>query len=158
MNECSSGKLELSIAGKRSDEYEEIVQASKVGCDCQDFEACLKVGIQWFDWIIAADERYRSALYDGKASYDKGTEDALERYLRNWHQKSAIVLDRAAHYGSLGFELSGLAEFQRRCEEAAAMVDSLDESEHDGIMSEPLIILRDQALHEHRNDQTAEFI
>jgi len=131
---------------------------SKVGCDCKDFDACLKVGIQYFDWIIASDERYRSALYDGKTPYDVELENALEFLMRGWHQKCGPVLEAAQHYVELGFEIDGLAEFKRRCKEAAAIVDSLDENEGDRIMGQPLIILRDQALVEHDNGTTAEFI
>jgi hypothetical protein len=153
-----SGRLELAIARKRSDEYDEVVRMSNDGCDCKDFEVCLRVGIQYFDWIIASDERYRSALYNGKTAYDKEVEDALENLIRGWHRNGELVLKAAQQFSQLGFDVEGMAEFQRRFDEAAAIVESLDETDEDRIMSQPLIDLRDQAVLEHERGTTTEFI
>jgi hypothetical protein len=153
-----AGDLELRIARNRSDEFDEVVRLSKEGCDCKDFEACLKLGIQYFDWIVASDERYRSALYDGKTAYDKEFENTLAMLMRGFHHNCQQILEMAAVFSKRNYELPALAQFEMRCREAAAIVDSLDETDGDRIMSEPLIILQDRAILEHQNEQTAEFI
>jgi len=154
----SAGDLELKIARMRTNEYDEVVRLSKESCDCRDFEACLKLGIQYFDWIIASDERYRSALFDGKTAYDAKFEGTLAQMVRHFHQHCQQILEVANNFSKLNYELPDLAQFEMRCREASAIVESLDETGSDGIMSGPLTILQDQAILEHRNEQTAEFI
>jgi hypothetical protein len=154
----SAGGLEMEIARKRSAEYDEVVRRSKESCNCHDFEACLKLGIQYFDWIVASDERYRSALYSGKATYDADFEGKLAKMMREFHQRCQQVLKVAEYFSKQNYDLPDLAHFEMRCREAAAIVESLDETAGDRIMSPQLLILQDRAISEHQNEQTAEFI
>ena len=155
---AQSESLEMRIARRHADEYDEIVAQSDEARDCQDCEACLKLGIQAFDWILGADESYRKGVYEGKCGYDKEIEEALGDLIRRWHQRCGQVLKWARHHVSLGFDVAHLADFERRCKESEAIVESLTEPEGDRIMSEPLILLQDKALEEHGDGQTAEFV
>ncbi len=149
----------MRIARRQADDYDELLmQQSEEACDCHDCQSSIKLGIQVFDWIIGADRSYRKALYAGRANYDQLMEVALAELLRRWYAKCDGVLKWAKYHEKLGFEVARLAEFKQRCEEARAMVRSLDESKGDRIMREPLIILRDKALDDHLNGQTAEFV
>ena len=154
--------LELKIARSQADEYggiiqRNIVELSDEACDCRDCEAVIKFGIQHFDWLMAADERYRSDVYAGKQQYSKKMEDALAYLVLRWHEQCGAVLEWAARHKRLGFDVAGLEEFQTRCDESAAIISSLQQAEGSKMMSDPLILLRDKALEEHRDGQTAEF-
>jgi hypothetical protein len=154
----TAGDLEMEIARKRSGEYDEVVRRSKESCNCHDFAAVLKLGIQYFDWIVASDERYRCALFDGKISYDAEFESNLSQMMRDFHQHCPPILEVAGYFSKQNYDLPDLAQFERRCREAAAIVESLDETDSDRIMSPQLLILQDRAISEHQNEQTAEFI
>src|SRR3972149_435617 len=157
-NSGQSEILELKIARNQADEYDEIVvRQSGEACDCRDCEAAIKFGIHLFDWLIDADQRYRSELYEGKLAYDKETEQAIEYLLRRWHQRCDDLVNWANRHVARGFDVVHLAEFQRRCEESTAIIAALDETKADQTMSEPLLLLRDKALEDHRNGQTADF-
>jgi hypothetical protein len=155
----TSGNLELAIARRQADDYDALVmQQSREACDCHDCESTMKLGIQVFDWIISADRTYRKNLFAGSHPYDAEMEAALAELLRRWHRQCDQVIQWANHHVGLGFDVANLSDFKNRREEASAMIKSLDDGDHDRIMSEPLILLRDQALEEHRNGQTAEFV
>jgi hypothetical protein len=151
--------MEMRIARRQADDYDELLmQQSREACDCHDCQSSMKLGIQVFDWIIDADKSYRKQLYEGKGTYSPVLEGALAGLLRRWYRQSDGMIAWAEHHVSLGFTVAHLAEFKRRCEEARAILKSLDESDNNRIMSEPLIVLRDNALEDHRNGQTAEFV
>jgi hypothetical protein len=153
-----SESLGLRITRNQAAEYEEIViQQSREACRCRDCESTIKLGVQVFDWIVDLDEDYRRDLFAGKGEYDKSLESDLEVLLRGWHRRCAEVIAWAEENIRLGFEVSNLDQFRDRCEQAKAMVASLDKAKNGNIMSEPLITLRDQALEDYRNGQTAEF-
>lgn len=156
-NSANAESLDLRIARNHADEYEQLIKQSKEACDCQDCQTCMKFGIHQFDWLIDTDQRYRSALYKGKSAHDPKLEQAIEFLMRRWHHGCADVIKWAKHHVQLGFDVAYLDEFQQRCEESAAIIRSLDEGKGDRMMSDPLILLRDQALEEHRDGQTAEF-
>jgi hypothetical protein len=152
------GALKLTIARRHADEYDNLITQSHEACDCQDCEACIRLGIQVVDWIIEADEGYRRALYDDPKLYDEETEKMLEFLMRRWQQKCETVIQWAQRNVDRGFTVNHFDEFKKRCASATAIVESLDDSPGDRVMSEPLIVLRDQALDDHRNGQTADFI
>lgn len=155
----TTGNLELAIARRQADDYDELVmQQSRDACDCHDCESALKLGNQVFDWIISADRTYRKNLFAGSHPYDAEIEAALAELLRRWHRQCENVIQWANHHVGMGFEVAHLSDFKSRCDEASAMLKSLDDCENNRIMSEPLILLRDQALEDHRNGQTAEFV
>lgn len=154
-----SENLELRIARRHGDDYDEVVvQQSEQARDCHDCESALKLGCEVFDWIIEADQRYRRDLYDRKRDHSQKIEDDLAFLIRRWHEKSIGILQWAQRQVDAGFDVAHFSDFQRRWEEAAAIVESLDEGRKDSPMSKPLIALRDQALHEHQHGETAEFI
>jgi hypothetical protein len=155
----TAGNLELAIARRQADDYDELVtQQSREACDCHDCESTMKLGVQVFDWIISADRTYRKDVFAGSGPYDPEMEAALAELLRRWHRQCDRVIQWANHHVGLGFDVANLSDFKTRCEEASAMLKSLDDRENERIMSEPLILLRDKALEEHRDGQTAEFV
>jgi hypothetical protein len=149
--------LKMRIARRRAEEYGNLIRESEEACDCQGCETCMKVGIQVFDWILDADQGFRRDVYEGKYPYDADMEDALEELMRHWYKLSAGAIKWAEKHISLGFDVAYFAEFKQRVEEASAMVEAFDDNGGQRTVSEPLILLRDQALEEHRNGQTAEF-
>jgi hypothetical protein len=156
-NAGHSEGLKMRIARRHADEYDDLIKQSNEACDCQDCETTLKLGIEVFDWIIDTDQEYRGDVYAEKRPYSQEMEEALEHLMRRWYGGCGVMIRWAEHHIQLGFEVSHLKEFKQRCEEAAGIVESLDEGKEDRIMSDPLIILRDKALEEHRNGQTAGF-
>jgi hypothetical protein len=151
------GSLKMRIARRHADEYDALIKESNEACDCQDCQTCMKLGIQVFDWIIDADQSYRQSLYKGESDYDPQMEGALAYLIRRWCENGEAVVRWAKRHVSLGFDVMHLDQFCQRLEEARAIIRSLNDDGSGRIMSEPLILLRDRALEEHRNGETAEF-
>jgi hypothetical protein len=68
------------------------------------------------------------------------------------------LLTRAERFAARGFQVNHLDEFRHSFGEATAIVASFDETDADRVLPEPLVALRDQALAEHRNSETSEFV
>jgi hypothetical protein len=136
--------------------YDLIMQQHYEAEDCCNCESCMELGNQVFDWIIEADQAYRRNLYAHPENFDEEVEAELEILMRGWQARCQEVIQWAERHAARGFSVTHFTDFRRRCEEATAIVESFDEGE--SVMAEPLIVLRDQALLEHRNGETSEFI
>jgi hypothetical protein len=152
------GNLALEIARKQLAFYDEVLQQHGEAMLCQDCEACLRLGVQAFESIIEADRAYRRSVNSKPEGFDPEEERKQVAMLRDWHSNSQSVKNWAIHFVERGFSVGSLEEFDRCYEEAAAIIDSFNESRADRTMSEPLIALRDEALESHRNGQTSEFV
>jgi hypothetical protein len=147
-----------SIARGQLAEFDRIVSLQAADDDralCDDY---LQLGIQVFQWILKADQDYRRGLYQNPALHNEATEAELESLLRGWLARGRLLLARADAISDAGRPAAHLAEFRQCCNEATAIVESWDESEDDPPMPEALILLRDQALIDHQNGETSEFV
>lgn len=147
-----------TIARGQLAEYDRVRNEHAAADDRGMCEAFLELGIQVFHWIIKADHDYRRALYQHPDRHDQAAEQELEALMQGWLASGRGVLEWAEHNAAAGWKSSHLAEFRRCFEEAAAIIDSFDDVERGGVMTDPLILLRDQAHLEHQNGETSEFI
>lgn len=135
-----------------SDESE-IMRDHREAMACLDCEAILQLGIDAFHWLVRADESARSAAYRGD-EVEEETFDMLAQLFHHWLKPCAVMNAWIAVQGERGYALSNLEEF-RKCErEVRAIVDSLTADE----LSDSVRNLRDAAVAEHRDGQTAEFV
>jgi hypothetical protein len=135
-----------------SDESE-IMRDHREALECLDCEAVLQLGIDAFNWLVLADETIRRATYRG-AEFDADTSVMMSQLFRHWLRPCAVVNQWIAVQKDRGYNLANLEEL-RRCErEVQAIVRSLDADS----LTEPMRGLRDSAVAEHRDGQTAEFV
>jgi hypothetical protein len=132
----------------------EIMQSHQQAMECLDCEAFLQVGIDAFRWLIRADETIRRSIYRGLAQYDKDTDQALRGLFIAWLRPCKIANQWIAVQQGRAYHLDNLDEF-RGCErEVLAIVQSMEADQLTDAMRE----LRDTAVMEHRNGETAEFV
>jgi hypothetical protein len=146
------------IARGQLAEYDRILADHAEAEDCETCESYLELGVQVFHWIIKADQEYRRELYQDSSTHNEAVEQELESLIRRWHARSQSMLSWAQRHLSRGFQLAHLDEFRQCAEEAAAIVDSFDDASGNQVMPAPLILLRDQALTDHQNGETSEFV
>lgn len=125
--------------------------------DCRDCEAFLQIGIDAFDWLMRADRVIRMAIYRGDRDFDPKIEDALRLLCKLWLKPCEFAKQWIALQQQKGYDIDNLAEFRRCMEEMQAIVGS-NAGESDGAIPEHIASLRDSAISEHLNGQTAEFI
>jgi hypothetical protein len=147
-----------AIARGQLAEYDRILADHAEAEDCGTCESYLELGIQVFHWIIKADQDYRRELYRDQTTYSETVERELETLMRRWHARSQAMLTWADRQIARGFQLAHLEDFRHCAEEAAAIVNSFDDTSGKHVMLPPLILLRDQALIDHQNGETSEFV
>lgn len=147
-----------SIARGQLAEYDRILADHAEAEDCGRCEAYMELGIQVFQWILRADQDYRRELYQNPNAHSEAGEKELESLVRGWLVHGQGLLQWAERFAARGFQVRHLEEFRRSFDEAAAIVASFDETDADRVMPEPLIVLRDQALLDHRHGETSEFV
>lgn len=147
-----------TIARGQLAEYDRILAEHAEAEDCGRCESFMELGIQVFQWILKADQDYRRELYANPKVHSEAVEQELESLVRGWLAHGAGLIDWAERNAVRGFQVKHIGEFRRSFEEATAIVASFDETAADRRMTEPLIVLRDEALIEHRNGETSEFV
>lgn len=146
-----------AIARGQLAEYDRILADHAEAEDCGTCESYLELGVQVFHWIIKADQDYRRELYQSQAAHSEAVERELETLMRRWHSRCQSMLAWADRQVARGFQVAHLDEFRQCTDEAAAIVESFEEGGQ-GAMPPPLILLRDQALLDHQNGETSEFV
>jgi hypothetical protein len=139
-------------------EFEDVMLPQREeAIDCRDCEAFLQLGIDAFEWICRADLALRAAAATGADEYTQRLDESLKEFCKRWlapreHAEAWIKrqLDR-------GFEVGNLAKFRQCCEEMRAIV-KFNSDHADKQIPDALIPLRDQALKDFDNGQTAEFV
>jgi hypothetical protein len=121
--------------------------------ECLDCDDLLKVGIDAFQWLVRADEVIRSAVYSGM-EYDAESDQILQRLFREWLAPCEWVNQWIAVHQQRGYDLAHLEAFRKCEQEVRSIVKSMDAD----VMTDPMRELRDLAIEEHRNGETAEFI
>jgi hypothetical protein len=147
-----------SIARGQLAEYDRILADHAEAVDCGRCEAYMELGIQVLQWILRADQDYRRELYRDPGVHNEAAERELETLVRGWLVHGKSLLAWAEGFATRGFQVHHLEEFRHSFEEATAIVASFDETDADRVLPEPVIVLRDQALVEHRNGETSEFV
>jgi hypothetical protein len=123
--------------------------------DGRDCEAYLQMGIESFDWLIRADRLIRLNVYRGKANFDAEAESAIQELCQIWLKPVAFAEQWIANQQSRGYEVSNLAAFRHRVEEMSAIVEAIEDATE--TLPTAIVQLRDEALQEHRDGETAEF-
>jgi hypothetical protein len=122
--------------------------------DCLDCEAFLQVGIDAYTWLVRADETIRKAIYLELAEYDPKTGSCIQELFRAWLNPCSFAHWWIDQQLKRGFQVDNLKEF-RECEnQVRAIVNSFDSD----ALTDPMRGLRDSAVTEHSNGETAEFV
>ncbi len=139
------------------DETSGLLAEHRQALDCLECEAFLQLGIDAFHWVMRADQAFRESIADGKLEFQEQIEDALRLLCRAWLNPCALAEPWIAQQQGQGYELDNLAEFRHCRTEMQAIVDSFQET---GPAELPAAMARmqDQALSEHANGETAEFV
>lgn len=139
---------------KYFDKQSKVLKEHYAAMECVDCEAFLQLGIDAFEWLVRADETIREAVFSGKMPHSAELETAIEKLFVAWQQPCRFANLWIQKQQERGFNLENLDKFQQCEEEVRAIVRSLD----DHTLKDPLVPLRDEALAEHANGQTAEFV
>jgi hypothetical protein len=124
-------------------------QEGREARECSDCQAALQLGIDAYHWLIRADQALRMA-----GQFDAEVAQAMEALIRQWQKNLPQINQWVDVQLRRGLTLDNLTQF-RQCEsEVAAIVRSFD----DHSLSESMRQLRDQAIAEHRDGKTAEYV
>lgn len=138
-------------------ESEGFIDQQTAALDCRDCEAFLQMGIDAFDWLERAEHALRAAAAEGAFDY---TAEVVEKFksLAKWWLRPC---DRAERWIKVqlerGFSIANLDRF-RQCHEEMLAIVAFDETSEQQPMPEALIALRDAALREFHDGETAEFV
>ena len=153
--------LAFRTAEKHVRNYEresaELMAAHREAIDCLDCEAFLQLGIDAFAWIMRADQALRVAAADGKIEYDDKLEDGLRALCRAWLKPCPCAQQWIEQQQQRGYNLDNLDPFRNCRDEMRAIVASFDATDDEKLPGK-IAALRDQALSELANGETAEFV
>lgn len=125
--------------------------------DCRDCESFLQLGIDAFDWIVRADQVLRGAMYQGFEGFDHNeAEDAIRALCRSWLAPCTRANEWAVVQNQRDFRVDNLDRFRQCCAEMQAIVNAQDAKEEP--LPDALADLQDEAIQEHLNGETAEFV
>ena len=137
---------------------DDVVQQHSEAMDCRDCEAFLQLGIDAFNWVIRADQVTRQVMFSGDSDFvPDDVEAAIRALCKLWLKPCDRANQWVAVQHSRGFKVDNLDAFRNCCVEMRAIVKA-QETEGNEDLPAKMAILRDQAIEEHRNGQTAEFI
>jgi len=122
--------------------------------DALDCDAYLQLGIDAFDWLVRADQQYRKLVFSDELESSPEFEAALEVLFRSWVPPRVCANRWIADVEKRGHGLQNVAEFRKREVDALSIVRFLDSDE----LTPAMQALRDRALAEFGNGETAEFI
>lgn len=141
-----------------SDECE-LVQDHREGSECRECEAFLQLGIDAFRWLVRADETIRGAIYTGGAEHDARADESLRSLFRAWLRPCDFANQWIAAQQGRGYHLGNLDEFRASEREVRSIVKAWDANVADAdVLTDAMRDLRDSAVTEHRNGETAEFV
>ena len=98
----------------------------------------------------------RAAAVEGKLEYTEELEQSLEALAKAWLKPCDLAERLITARQERNFEPDNLTEFRYCCKEMRAIVE-FNESWQNESLPPGLAKLRDEALAEHRNGETAEF-
>jgi len=132
----------------------ELLPEHEGATECLDCEAFLQVGIDAFHWLIRADETIRLATYRRLLTHNPRVEQSLHSLARAWLQSSEAANRWIEFHQQRGERLENLDEFCKCEAEMRAMV----RAQGGDTMTDAMRALRDSAVAEHRNGETADFV
>lgn len=131
------------------------IQQHKQALDCWNCQAFIQLGIESYEWLIKADMMFRKCFYSGKIEYDANIEGMLEELFRRWLVPCKFANEWIDEQYKRGFVLENLKEFRKCEEEMIAIVGAFDEADD---LPEAMHKLQEEALKEHANGKTSEFV
>ncbi len=125
--------------------------------DCDLF---LRIGVEAFEWLCEADTEYHRRIYAAPDSIDaEHTIATLAGLFRRWLEKQDIAEAWIAKVQHNGLPLENLEKYRECCRNAAAIVRHWDADFSEGEeLSAPMATLMDEAIQEHLDGKTAEFL
>ena len=123
--------------------------------DNMECEAFLQLGIDAFHWLVRADETIRKAIYTSDLPADPEMDRIIQDLFVQWLAPAEFAGRWIGMQQSNGLTPENLQEFVKCEAEVRAIVKSFD---LDNTLPAPMRALRDEAIAEHRDGQTAEFI
>jgi len=152
----------FDFAVRRTEEFsntitarDKVVKDHHEAMDCRNCEEYLCAGIESYHWIMRADESIHSALYDGEIEADSEAFTKLQELLLMWLDACRATKVWAEENVTKGYDVDNLDEFRVCLKEVEAIVKSFTE---EPILTDPMRELRDQAIQEHKDGKTVEFI
>lgn len=137
-----------------NDESDCLIREHREAMECLDCEAFLQIGIDAFQWLTRADLVVRKAIFLGKLEYDPELDAQIAGEFRKWLGACDSAKAWMEKQIGRGYKLDNLDDF-RECED---QVRAIVESMGSDVLTEPMRELRDRAITEHRNGETAEFV
>lgn len=155
-------ELAFRTAEKHVRNYEQetrdLIAEHREAMDCRDCEAYLQIGIDAFNWLIRADQSLRRAAAEGNEdAYSPEVAAAFGRHCKAWLASCERASEWIARHRDREYEIENLAALRKCCEEMQAIVDFYD-AERSESLPPQMAVLRDEALAEFRNGETAEFV
>lgn len=135
-------------------EHSSVIRDHHDAMECRDCEDFLERGIHAFESLIRADQFFRLAVAEGSLEYDPVIEDALEKLFRVWLDPCDRAYKWVDSLHQRGLEIDNLDTFKRCETEVRAIVHHLNDDQ----LTQPIRELRDAAVKEHRDGETAKFI
>lgn len=126
--------------------------------ECRDCEDVLRIGIEAFEWLNRADETVRGDVIRGLVSHDPQDDQRLGSLFRRWLASCEKVNHWIHQLQSRGFEVENVEDFCRCETEARAMVAYLDDDSPAGVLPDRMSDLRDEAIREYDDGETAGFV
>ena len=139
-----------------TDERDSLTARHAEAMDCRNCEAFLQMGIEAFEWIVRADREIRLGIFRGEVAFDAQAEAAIIDLCKKWQGPVNMAEEWIAVQTKRGYDMDNLAEFRNCVKEMTAIIAAANDGEQ--VISPPVAKLRDDALEEHRNGQTAEFV
>ena len=147
----------MRFARSRVQEFtDEVMNAHQHAMECRDCEMLLQLGVDAFHWLILVDHRLREDMFRYGTAFDPAVQIALETLCRAWLKPCVEAEKRIAIQLERGYTIGNLSIFRECCAEMVALVEAFEGG--DEAIPPTLSELRDEALREHRNGETADFI
>ncbi len=159
--------FQIRAAQNRVDEYDgyeeefrhkDLMQHCAEAEDCRNLEDFLKLGIEAFDWVERADLWLRGSLARGTISKEEGdrVSDVIDSMCKGWLKPCTFAKAWVSRVMNNGYHVDNLEQFMECCRQMNSIVGG--QGTDTETMSDALVGMETEALTEHRNGETAEFV
>lgn len=156
MNDLAYQHAETQLK-QYSEQSEKLIAEHREATDCRNCEAFLQMGIDSFEWIMRADRAFRLAVYREEIQHHSEAESTIENWCRQWLLPCEFAERWIEMQQTRGYSVDNVEEFRKCVSEMSAIVDNFGAG-NNAPMPEPIRVLRDEAISEHNDGQTAEFV
>lgn len=156
-----AGSLALRYARRNiqtfSDQSEDLMGRHFEAMDCRDCEAFLQLGIDAFGWLVRADQVAHAKAREDSVAEHQFAEiaESLRLLFRAWLGPCEFAENWIADQEAREYVVENAHRFREYREEVEAVVESFDSED---LATDALIALRDKAVADYRNGETAEFV